>query len=270
MTPPIPMSWMNGEAQLTAMLHLPKSEAKSAILMIAGGTDYRIGSHRSYVRLAMAFAAAGHAVMRLDVAGMGDSSGTYAGFERQGGDIASAIATLRQRLLPNTKIILWGQCDGASASLIGLGDSYQADGAILCNPWVRNAQTSAEQIVRHHYRHRLTSRQSWQRLLSGQTNIWRSVKNLLAALVTLSRKSGAPSGYFEQIITCLKSGRCPCLVVIGGDDMGGQEFRLFMEKHQINGPKISLKLIDGGNHSFSSATQRQTLQNTALDWLPQS
>jgi uncharacterized protein len=264
---PQPLSWINGETRLTAMLHLPSAEAKSALLMVPGGTDYRIGSHRSYVRLAMAFAAAGHAVMRLDVSGMGDSNGVHAGFENLGADIASAIAVLRQHLAQNTKIILWGQCDAASASLIGLGHNYQADGAILCNPWVRNAETTAEQLVRHHYRRRLTSYQSWRRLLSGQTNVWRSIKNIFAALAVLNTSVSNPSGYFDRMITNLKSGRWPCLVVIGSDDAAGQEFRLFMKKHQIAGPAICLTLIEGGNHSFSDAKQRQALQSTALVWL---
>jgi uncharacterized protein len=266
MKPPRPMSWMNGDTRLVAMLHLPIAAPRAAIVMLPGGSDYRIGSHRSYVRLAMVLAEAGYAVMRLDVAGMGDSGGTHFGFEALGSDIASAMLQLRQRLAPETKVFLWGQCDGASAIILGLG-RFQADGAILCNPWVRSAHTSADQLIRHHYRHRLTSRQSWRRLLTGQTNILSSLKAFVGALITVASPAPAMPHYLDTIATSLRAGRSPYLVVIGSADVGGQEFRVFLECHQIVSPTMDLVLIDGGNHSFSTQVQRQALQKTTIHWL---
>jgi uncharacterized protein len=267
MMPPQPLHWQQGDATLTAMLHMPANKPETAILMIPGGSDYRIGSHRSYVRLAMALADAGHAVMRLDVSGMGDSSGHHTGFETLGGDIASALVVLHTHLPPSIKLYLWGQCDGASAILIGLGTDFQADGAILCNPWARDARTAADQLVRHHYRRRLSSRDSWRRLLSGQTSLIGSVKSVFAALTTLAQPDKSPSRYQERIITTLKSGRWPCLIVIGSEDAGGQEFRLFANKHEAVRQPVTQSVIAGGNHSFSTREQRQSLQNIACDWL---
>ncbi len=267
MSQPLPLKWMHGDVALTAMLHLPVDTPTSAVLMIPGGSDYRIGSHRVYVRLARALADAGHAVMRLDVAGMGDSSGVYAGFESLSTDIASGLAELRQHMSPKVKIFLWGQCDGASAILIGLGSSFEADGAILCNPWVRNAHTTAEQLVRHHYRHRLTSLAAWKRLFMGQASFSASLKSFLAALKTMTQPAPVHSGYVDPMTRTLKSGQWPCLVVIGSDDAGGQEFRLFMDRHQLLGRAVSRTLIADGNHSFSTRHQREALQETALAWL---
>jgi uncharacterized protein len=266
MNPPRPISWMHGDAQLTAMLHLPVPRPKAAILMLPGGSDYRIGSHRSYVRLAQAMAARGYAVMRVDVSGVGDSSGVHAGFEAVGADIASALAVLREALPQGTKVFLWGQCDGASAILLGLGRSFEADGAILCNPWARTARTSANQVVRHHYRHRLTSGASWRRLLRGQTNIFTSLRSVAKSLKTIAAPAAA-SSYIDDMIDTLRQNRWPCLSVIGSEDASGQEFRLLCEHRKIAGPQISLSVIVGGNHSFSHPVQRQQLQEVAGDWL---
>jgi uncharacterized protein len=266
MTLPRPISWMHNGAQLTAMLHLPATHPKAAILMLPGGSDYRIGSHRSYVRLAQAMAERGHAVMRVDVSGVGDSSGVHAGFEAMGTDIASALAVLRATLAPGTRVFLWGQCDGASAILLGLGRSFEADGAILCNPWVRTARTSAHQVVRHHYRHRLTSGTSWRRLLRGQTNILASLRSVAHSLRTIATPVDS-SSYIDDMIDVLRQNRWPCLTVIGSEDAGGQEFRLLCQQRKISGTHISESIIAGGNHSFSHPTQRQQLQKIASDWI---
>jgi uncharacterized protein len=267
MNPPTPLDWMHGKNRLTAMLHQPFSRPRAAILMLPGGSDYRIGSHRSYVRLALALAEGGYAVMRMDAVGMGDSSGRHAGFEALGPEIASGIEILRQALPVGTKIFLWGQCDGATAILLGLGRNFEVDGTILCNPWVRTAQTSAAQVVRHHYRHRFANGASWRKLLSGQTNIWASLKSLLNAVRIMAGTPAAGANYLDDIISTLRFGRWPCLIMIGSEDAGGQEFLLLSQRHKLSGSTTEQSVIMGGNHSFSRPDQRQQLLTTARNWL---
>jgi uncharacterized protein len=270
MLAPRPLSWLSGANRLTAMLHETVEAPRAAILMLPGGSDYRIGSHRSYVRLAKKMAGSGYAVMRLDVAGMGDSSGCHSGFEALGPDLASGIAVLRQNLPVGTKVFLWGQCDGASAILLGLGRAFEADGAILCNPWVRTAQTSADQVIRHHYRHRLTSSASWRRLLNGQTNIAASFKSVFKALQTMFGPAPTSNSYLNDIIETLSQNQWPCLIIVGSEDAGGQEFRLLCQRHNLASTTIEQATIAGGNHSFSHPDQRQQLEKIALGWLKTS
>jgi uncharacterized protein len=267
MTPPEPLDWMHDQSRLTAMLHQPAGKPHGAILMLPGGSDYRIGSHRSYVRLALALAESGYAVMRMDASGMGDSGGSHPGFEALGPEIASGLKTMRQILPVGIKIYLWGQCDGASAILLGLGRNFEADGAILCNPWVRTAQTSATQVVRHHYRRRLANGASWRKLLNGQTNILASLRSFFNALKTMSGTYKKNSNYLDDIIKVLRLGRWPCLIVIGSDDAGGQEFRLLSQRYKLSDSTIEQSVIMGGNHSFSRPDQRQQLLTIACNWL---
>jgi hypothetical protein len=135
---------------------------------------------------------------------------------------------------------------------------------------VRNAQTSAAQVVQHHYRKRMTSSQSWQRLFTGKTNVWRSLQNFGGALRTLIRPEASPGTYLDQISALLASPPCPCLVVIGEDDVGGQEFRLYANKLNLLEGKITQALIRGGNHSFSTKAQRDMLLFAVLTWLRQN
>ncbi len=52
--------------------------ARLGVLIVVGGPQYRVGSHRQFVLLARALAARGFAAMRFDCTGMGDSDGARA------------------------------------------------------------------------------------------------------------------------------------------------------------------------------------------------
>ena len=65
------------EAQhLVGVLHAPEG-AHTGLIMVSGGDQYRVGSHRMFVELARTLANAGIAVMRFDHRGIGDTAGNY-------------------------------------------------------------------------------------------------------------------------------------------------------------------------------------------------
>jgi len=55
--------------------------AACGVLIVVGGPQYRVGSHRQFLLLSRRLAAEGHPVMRFDYRGMGDASGAMRGFE---------------------------------------------------------------------------------------------------------------------------------------------------------------------------------------------
>lgn len=68
------------------MLHHPNEhEVPLGLLMVVGGPQYRVGSHRQFVLLARDLAAAGIPVFPFDYRGMGDSTGQARDFEGIGG-----------------------------------------------------------------------------------------------------------------------------------------------------------------------------------------
>ncbi len=114
-------------------------QQQTALLVVVGGPQYRVGSHRQFVKLCRAVGAAGFASLRFDVAGMGDSTGDLCPFYQQQVDIQAAIDQLFLLQPQLTSVVLWGLCDGASAIL--LSQRQQPDprvsAMVLLNPWVR-------------------------------------------------------------------------------------------------------------------------------------
>ena len=122
----------NGFAML-GILSLPAAGAPvqhTAVLIVVGGAQYRVGSHRQFVRLARHLAAAGHPVLRFDLPGMGDSPGEPLPFEDSAPPIAASLDALQQAS-GRARAVLWGLCDGASAAVLDLGRHHPggADGA---------------------------------------------------------------------------------------------------------------------------------------------
>ena len=107
--------------RLIGVLHRPQAAAlgsRPGVVIVVGGPQYRVGSHRQFVLLARALAARGFPVLRFDLSGMGDSGGEFAGFERSGADIRAAIDALQHLDKSVGEVCLWGLCDGASAALM--------------------------------------------------------------------------------------------------------------------------------------------------------
>ncbi len=66
---------------LFGILACPERPSDTGVVIVVGGPQTRVGSHRQFVLLSRALAAAGYPVLRFDVRGMGDSSGEQRDFE---------------------------------------------------------------------------------------------------------------------------------------------------------------------------------------------
>jgi pimeloyl-ACP methyl ester carboxylesterase len=144
--------------RLIAILHAGAASATRGIVIVVGGPQYRVGSHRQFVQLARDLAAAGTPVLRFDYRGMGDADGTHPGFEHIAPDITAAIALLQTRAPGVREIVLWGLCDAASAALMYAPGDARVTGLVLANPWVRTQTSEAQAYLRHYYGARVLSR----------------------------------------------------------------------------------------------------------------
>ncbi|MDQ2695687.1 MAG: hydrolase 1, exosortase A system-associated, partial [Pseudomonadota bacterium] len=100
--------------ELPGILHHGAAGAARGLLLVVGGPQYRVGSHRQFVLLARDLAAAGIPVLRFDYRGMGDAGGDFAGFEGVDDDIAAALDAFFARCPGLREVVLWGLCDAAS------------------------------------------------------------------------------------------------------------------------------------------------------------
>ena len=151
-----------------AMIGATLDEAKgtTGILIVTGGTQTRIGSHRMFERLAVALAAAGHPCLRFDRRGVGDSEGEDRGWRGSGPDIAAVVSDFRRDHRGMEKLVGIGLCDGASAlALFGGRPACRRhpDQSLAVETRPMSCQPRRSAI----YRRRLTSLEGWGKLLTG-------------------------------------------------------------------------------------------------------
>ena len=99
---------------LIGILAKPQRPAAVGVLIIVGGPQYRAGSHRQFTLLARHLADAGHAVLRFDYRGMGDSSGDARDFLGIDADGQTCIVNTTGN--PDGQLILRGGRSGPSAA----------------------------------------------------------------------------------------------------------------------------------------------------------
>jgi exosortase A-associated hydrolase 1 len=182
------------------------------VMIVTGGTQTRIGSHRLFERLGLALSSAGHPCFRFDRRGVGDSDGEDPGWRDSRDDIAAALACFR-REAGLDRVVGFGLCDGASALALHAA-ALRLDGLILVNPWFVEAESGEPPAaaVKDHYRKQLTSLAGWKRLLSGSV----SFGKLLGGLRRIV--SPPPAGLPEALARALSgSGVSAELILARGD-----------------------------------------------------
>lgn len=117
-----PFFFERGPERLFGMLHAPSAEREGvpAFVMSHPFGEEKLWSHRVYVSFARALAARGHAVLRFDYTGAGDSTGITAStsLESHLTDLAAAVATLRARVHSAQYIGLIGLRLGATLAAL--------------------------------------------------------------------------------------------------------------------------------------------------------
>ena len=267
---------------LAGILATPDVAASTGVIVIVGGPQYRVGSHRQFVLLSRALVSAGYPVLRFDYRGMGDSTGAQRDFTMVSADIAAAINALQSRLPSVQRVVLWGLCDGASAALLYCHDTSDArvNGLCLLNPWVRSEASLARAHVKHYYTQRLGQKEFWVKLLSGKVAT-RAISGLLVNLQTsFLRPASIVSGNHSQPFqTAMAKAwarfKGPMLLILSGDDYTAKEF-LEYAAHDIAWTK-SLKLsnlarrdLEDADHTFSNSVHRQQVELLCAEWLSPS
>lgn len=238
------------------------------LLIVSGGTQTRIGSHRMFERLAAGLAEAGYPSLRYDRRGVGDSEGDDPGFRGSGPDIAAAAAAFRGSAPGLQRMIGIGLCDGATALAL-FGPEAGLDAIILLNPWFVEAESGEPppQAVKHHYRRRLLSLDGWKKLLTGQV----SYRKLLKGVLRISASSD--QGLASEIATALERKPLPCSLILASGDATA-----IAAEAAWNSPCLArlrarnpepVKIASDA-HTFSRDGDRQTLLNAVLAALKRS
>lgn len=253
----------------------PRSDV--AVLIVVGGPQYRVGSHRQFVQLARALAAAGIPTLRYDYRGMGDADGPALDFESAGPDLLAAIDTLAAQ--PGVRrVVLWGLCDAASLVLMHGTAHVAVAGVVLANPWVHSAASMAAVTVKHYYRGRLLQPELWRKVFTGRFD-WRasfaSAFGHLRALLAPRGKGAAGGGDFRaRMAAGLARFERPVLLLLSGQDMTAREFADHVASDRawaalMQRPQLRRVDLPEADHTFSRRDLKAQVERHTIDWVRQ-
>lgn len=262
--------------RIAGILHRPASPRTTGVLVIVGGPQVRVGSHRQFVQLARALALRGYAVLRFDVRGMGDSEGDPRTFTDIGADIQTALDAFARAMPTLRRFVLWGLCDGASAALLHQADhgDPRVQGLALLNPWVRSDQTLARAHVKHYYARRLREPDFWHKLWRGGVP-WSAMRGLVGNIATAFGRTTAkpePSDFRDAMARAWRTFPGAVLLALSGRDLTAREFLEALQTQSawagaLDRPNVTRLDFATADHTFSARSERELLETAVADWL---
>lgn len=249
-------------AQLCASLD--EAEGKTGILMVTGGSQTRIGSHRLYERLAKILVEHGFTCFRFDRRGVGDSGGEDPGYRGSAPDLAAAVQAFRAERPSLRHILGLGLCDGATAlALYGAGAGI--DGVVMINPWLVEAEADAPPpaAIRRHYREQLSSLSGWKRLLSGSVSYRKLLKGVAKSTMPIDGSELA-----GEAAHALRRSRLPTALVLAKGDATAIAAAREVRARAFHGLISRTEEIDTDSHTFAKPGDIEALAAAILRVIP--
>lgn len=243
------------------------------VVIVNGGAQYRAGAHRMHVQLARHLANAGHTALRFDFPGQGDSPGDPVSFEATAPHIGAAIERFQRQCPGVDRVVLWGLCDGASASLLYVQATQdpRIAGLALLNPWVRTEAGLARAQVKHYYRQRLLEPAFWRKLLNGGVG-WQALRGLGANLRRMRRQVTQTASFQDRMAQGWQAFPGPILLLLSERDLTAQEFSEHSRScRQWSGcmqqDKVLMQTLPGADHTGSRPEATRRIQDQTLNWI---
>ncbi len=261
--------------------------AHTGLLIVVGGPQYRVGSHRLFVKLARHAASQGFPAMRFDYRGMGDSWAELRSFETVHDDVQAAVNAFFREVPTLQRVVLWGLCDGASASCMYAPSDKRVQGLILINPWVHTTEGGAITRLRHYYVRRLLDAAFWRKVLTGQVGVRAlnvlldTVRQALAKRVGRVFKRSAGSGLANQADALplpsrighqVRQSGIPFAMALSDEDPIAQEFEdqampTSEWQQAVSRQLIQLARLTNADHTITSPEARDQLCQLTVDWM---
>ena len=263
----------------------PGELRRRAVIMLNAGADLHVGVHGMHVALARQWASRGYVVLRMDLAGLGDSRTRPGQADNEVfpttalDDIRAALQLLRERYAVEDTT-LFGLCSGAYHALRAAADGAAVNRILMVNPlnyfWKKGMildNLQSADVVRDAalYRQRLSSWAAWKRLMSGKVEIVRIAKIYMArprlavegALYDVARRIGIRLRYdlgreLEEIDA--RGVRIVFVFARGEPGLGLLKIEAGSALRRL-GRRCRVRIIDDADHSFSQGGPRATLQN---------
>jgi len=263
-------------------------EARRAVVLLNAGADVHVAFGRLYVTLARRWAALGFVVLRMDLAGLGDS-GTRPG--RADNDVfpAAALDDVRMALdflcerYGLRDVTVGGLCAAAYHALRAAAAGIAVNGILLVNPqnfyWQQGTQITEPQpadVLRDWdaHRERWSSAAAWKKFLSGKVSLAR-VKQVLQVVSHRMRIAAepplrevarylrlpVPQDLGRELQEIAKRG-VQIVFVFGRDEPGIELLRLHAGSVVRRlGNRCRVHIIDTADHNFTYSGPRSLLED---------
>lgn len=254
------------------------AEPTLAVLVVVGGPQYRVGSHRQFVLLSRALARRGFPTLRFDYRGMGDSEGATRTFEGAGPDLHAAIDALCAACPPARRIVVWGLCDAASAALMFATTDERVAGVVALNPWARSAASLSATRVKHYYAARLVQREFWFKLLLGGVDLGASLRSFFNDLRGAhsirpgSHSQRSDDSFQTRMAQGLSRFSGRVLLILSGNDLTAREFVQYTDsaaawRGLLADPKVTRVTVAEADHTFSRRVWQDQVEDETSTWL---
>jgi exosortase A-associated hydrolase 1 len=279
-----PLVFECGDCRLIGIASYPGKISTIGVLIIVGGPQYRSGSHRQFTLLARYLAENGVSSFRFDYRGMGDSEGKMRTFEHLNEDIRSAINAFFCIAGTIEKIVIWGLCDAASATLYYAHTDSRVVGIVLLNPWVHTDVAAERARLKHYYLMRLLNKSFWVKFSTGQVNVMDSVKEITKSITNILIKKcsfkytqshdnlNENQNFIDRMLNGLNLYSGNIFIILSENDLVSQEFQHLIQsntdwKNACASSRLDKIIITGANHTFSTRIWRNEVSAMTLNWI---
>lgn len=271
---------------LCGILHAVDGPQDTGVLILAGGPQTRVGSHRQFVLLARSLAKNGIPVLRFDYRGMGDSSGNMRSFEEVDGDIDAAVKQFFIEAPAIKNVVILGLCDAASAALMYVPSAENIKGLVLLNPWIRTAAGEAKARLKYYYFQRLLNLNFWRKVIAGRFEAGMSMSSFFGAIkeiISSTYRDVVPprtemqspidtEPFPDKMYSGLESFNHPVLVIMSGNDLTGWEFRDYVASSKkwsrlFERRDVIQKNLEYADHTFSKREWRDQVEAWVNEWV---
>jgi pimeloyl-ACP methyl ester carboxylesterase len=270
----------------------PRSEAcRGGVILLNAGATHHVGPNRMYVTLARRWAKLGCPVLRIDLAGLGDSAVADGRPENEVypapavEEVAAAVEFMRSRY-GTANITLVGLCSGAYHALRAAVAKVPVTRIVMVNPlnffW-RQGKTQNDLLwlgFVHNpgmYRRQVIPSRFWKKLLARQVNVSRLLKLYAQYGCELLQWVGRdlarsvhlplPRDLGNELEEMASRGVDIALVFARGDP------GIALLRHQAGSAlerldgRCRIHTIDGADHIFSQSVPRTTLESILTEEL---
>ncbi len=265
---------------LIGVVAIPEAPMDTGVLIIVGGPQYRVGSHRQFVLLARYLAEHGIACMRFDNRSMGDATGDTRDFEDINEDLAAAVDAFVGAVPLVRKIVLWGLCGGASAACVYAPLDARVKGLVLLNPWVRTVESQAKTYLKHYYTDRLRDPAFWKKLFAGKVGVTSALTGFLDTMrkarsgrpCTETVAESVPASLLEKMLHGFARSGCRGIVILSGRDYVARECDEVMIPHPgfaelAAAGYADVERVSEADHTFTSPEMHTALERLTLQCL---